>query len=139
MAQNVRDVMTADPLLLQKDATVTEAAMAMKGQDIGDVLVMDGEQLFGIVTDRDITVRCVAESKDPQTTRLGDIASTDLTTCEPGHDVHQAVEAVSQKAIRRLPVIENGKPVGIVSIGDLAEDRDPESALADVSAAPANT
>lgn len=139
MAQNVRDVMTADPLLLQKDATVTEAAMAMKGQDIGDVLVMDGERLFGIVTDRDITVRCVAESKDPQATRLGAIASTDLTTCEADHEVHQAVEAVSEKAIRRLPVIENGKPVGILSLGDLAEDRDPESALADVSAAPANT
>lgn len=138
MAQNMRDVMTADPLLLQKDATVTEAALAMKGQDIGDVLVMDGEQLFGIVTDRDITVRCVAESKDPQATQLGDIASTDLTTCEPDHEVQQAVKAVSEKAIRRLPVIENGKPVGIVSLGDLAEHRDPESALADVSEAPPN-
>lgn len=138
MVQNVRDVMTADPLLLQKDASVTEAALAMKGQDIGDVLVMDGEQLFGIVTDRDITIRCVAESKDPQATQLGDIASTDLTTFAPDHDVDQAVKAVSNEAIRRLPVVENGKPVGIVSLGDLAEERDPDSALADVSEAPAN-
>lgn len=138
MAQTVRDVMTPYPLLLQKDATVTEAALAMKGQDIGDVLVMDGEQLFGIVTDRDITVRCVAESKDPKATQLGEIASRDLTTCEPDHEVRQAVEAVRDRAVKRLPVVENGAPVGIVSLGDLAENRDPDSALADVSAAPPN-
>lgn len=139
MAQTVRDVMTADPLVLQKNSTVTEAALAMKGQDIGDVLVMDGENLFGILTDRDITVRCVAESKDPQATQLGDIASTDLVTCEPDQDVQQAVKAVSNEAIRRLPVVENGDPVGILSLGDLAKKRDPDSALADVSEAPANT
>lgn len=139
MAQTVRDVMTADPLVLQKDATVTEAALAMKGQDIGDVLVMDGENLFGILTDRDIAVRCVAESKDPQATQLADIASTGLVTCEPDQDVQQAVKAVSNEAIRRLPVVENGDPVGILSLGDLAEERDPDSALADVSEAPANT
>jgi CBS domain-containing protein len=112
----------------------------MRANDIGDVIVVDDNgKLTGIVTDRDIVVRVVAEGRDPRATRLGDIASRELTVLAPDDPVERAVELMRERAIRRLPVVEQGKPVGIVSIGDLALDRDPDSALADISAAPPNT
>lgn len=138
MAQKIRDLMTPDPLVLQKDASVAEAAKSMKQRDIGDVLVMDGDRLCGIVTDRDIVIRTLAEGKDPKGTPLGEMCSQDLVTVPSDASVEDAVEAVRDRAIRRLPVVDNGRPVGIVSLGDLAMDRDPQSALAQVSAAPPN-
>lgn len=138
MAQTVRDVMTPDPIMLQQDSTVAEAAMAMKGRDIGDVLVCEGERLYGILTDRDIVIRVLAEGKDPKATKLGDVASTDLVTISPDDKVDDAVRAVRDRAIRRLPVLEDGRPCGVVSLGDLAVEKDPKSALAEVSAAPPN-
>jgi CBS domain-containing protein len=119
---------------------VREAAEAMRANDIGDVVVVDDNgKLSGILTDRDIVVRVVAEGRDPRTTRIGDIASRDLTAVSPDDPVDRAVQLMRDKAIRRLPAVDKGKPVGIVSIGDLALDRDPGSALADISAAPPNT
>lgn len=138
MAQKLRNVMTADPLLLQKTSTIDEAALAMKGQDIGDVLVMDGDDLCGILTDRDIVVRAVAEGRNPKEAKVGDIASTGLATLSPDDPVSDAVEILRERAVRRIPIVENGTPVGIVSLGDLAVERDNQSALADISAAPAN-
>ncbi len=111
----------------------------MRDQDIGDVIVLDdGDQLCGIVTDRDIAVRVVAEGRNPQEVKVGQICSRDLTTVSPNDDVGAAVKLMSQKAIRRVPVVDKGRPVGIVSIGDLAVDRDPDSALADISSAKPN-
>lgn len=139
MAQHVRDVMTPDPIFLQKDATVAEAANTMKQRDIGDILVCDAEELYGIVTDRDIVIRVLAEGKDPEGTTVGEIASTDLATIGPDDKVDDAVKTVRDRAIRRLPVVDStGPAVGIVSIGDLALEKDPNSALADISAAPPN-
>lgn len=139
MAQKLRDVMTDSPRTLDVGATVQEAARAMLDDDIGNVIVVDGDTVCGIVTDRDIAIRAVAKSKDPAKTRIGDICSTDLTTLSPDDSEEDAVRLMREKALRRLPVVENGKAVGIVSIGDLALDLDRESALADISAAPANT
>ena len=140
MAERIRDVMTTNPETLPESTTVREAAEAMRANDIGDVVVVDDNgQLSGILTDRDIVVRVVAEGRDPRTTRIGDIASRDLTAVSPDDPVDRAVQLMRDKAIRRLPAVDKGKPVGIVSIGDLALDRDPGSALADISAAPPNT
>jgi CBS domain-containing protein len=140
MAECIRDVMTTNPETLPESTTVREAAEAMRANDIGDVVVVDDNgQLSGILTDRDIVVRVVAEGRDPRTTRIGDIASRDLTAVSPDDPVDRAVQLMRDKAIRRLPAVDKGKPVGIVSIGDLALDRDPGSALADISAAPPNT
>ena len=138
MATTIRDVMTPHPTTLSKTSSVLEAARAMRKADIGDVVVLDGAQICGILTDRDIVVRAIAEGHDPPSTRLADICSQDLTTVAPTDSVDRAVQLMSQKAIRRLPVVENGKPVGIVSIGDLARERDPQSALGDISTAPPN-
>ena len=140
MAECIRDVMTTNPQTLPESTTVREAAEAMRANDIGDVVVVDDNgKLSGILTDRDIVVRVVAEGRDPRTTRIGDIASRDLTAVSPDDPVDRAVQLMRDKAIRRLPAVDKGKPVGIVSIGDLALDRDPGSALADISAAPPNT
>ena len=140
MAERIGDVMTTNPQTLPESTTVREAAEAMRANDIGDVVVVDDNgKLSGILTDRDIVVRVVAEGRDPRATRIGDIASRDLTAVSPDDPVDRAVQLMRDKAIRRLPAVDKGKPVGIVSIGDLALDRDPGSALADISAAPPNS
>lgn len=138
MAQQIRDIMTDSPVTLGSDTTVAQAAEQMRRNGTGDVLVVDGSTLRGIVTDRDIVVRVLAEQRDPARTTLGEICSGELATVRPDDDVARAIEIVRDRAVRRIPVVDNGRPVGIVSIGDLALERDPDSALADVSAAPTN-
>jgi CBS domain-containing protein len=140
MAERIRDVMTTNPQTLPESTTVREAAETMRANDIGDVVVVDDDgKLSGILTDRDIVVRVVAEARDPRATRIGDIASRELTAVSPDDPVERAVQLMRERAIRRLPAVDRNKVVGIVSIGDLALDRDPDSALADISAAPPNS
>ena len=138
MAQEVREVMTRDPITLQANATLVEAARQMRDADVGDVIVMDGGRLKGIVTDRDITIRGVASGKDPNRSTLAEVCSPRLVTIPADRPVEEAVTLMRENAVRRLPVVEGDKPVGVVSIGDLAVDRDPRSALADISAAEPN-
>jgi CBS domain-containing protein len=138
MAQSIRDVMTAHPITLPATSSVVDAARAMRDSDIGDVIVVENGQICGMVTDRDITVRGVAEGRNISSLTLGDICSRQLTTLSPTDSVDDAVLLMREKALRRLPVVEGGKPVGIVSLGDLAVTKDPHSALGNISAAPAN-
>jgi CBS domain-containing protein len=138
MSQNVRSVMTKNPVSLPGTSSVLEAARAMRDANIGDVIVVENNQVCGIVTDRDIVVRAVAEARDPYNITLGDICSHALTTIAPTDSVDKAVQLMRDKALRRLPVVEKGQAVGIVSLGDLAVERDPESVLGDISAAPPN-
>jgi CBS domain-containing protein len=119
--------------------TVLEAARAMRDAEIGDVIVVNSQNtLKGIVTDRDIAVRSVAENRDPSQTTLLNICSESLTVLSPSDGISDAVRVMREHALRRLPVVDGGTPVGIVSLGDLAVFRDPDSVLADISAAPAN-
>ena len=136
MKQQVRDVMTTDPITLDRDASLVEAARVMRDRGIGDVIVVEGEDAEGIVTDRDIVIRGVAEGADPNTTRLGQVVSGDLTSVAPDDPVERAIELMREKAVRRLPVLEGGKPVGVVSLGDLAIQQDADSVLADISDEP---
>ena len=138
MAQTIRDVMTAHPITFPATSSLVEAARAMRDSDIGDVIVVENGRLCGVVTDRDITVRGVAEGHDVSSLTLGDICSRQLTTLSPMDRVEDAVRLMREKALRRLPVVEGGKPVGIVSLGDLAVTHDPHSALGNMRAAPAN-
>lgn len=138
MAEQIRDVMTEDLVALPVDATVVEASREMDRRDIGDVLVVEGERLVGMVTDRDIVVRAVAQGRDPNEIRLRDIATTDIQTLSPDADLGEAVAIMRQAAVRRVPVVDGERPVGIVSIGDLAIEVDEGSALADISAAEPN-
>jgi CBS domain-containing protein len=138
MAQSIRDVMTANPITLQATSSVVDAARTMRDSNIGNVIVVDNGRICGIVTDRDITVRGVAEGRDVSSLKLRDICSQEITTLSPTDSVDDAVRLMREKAIRRLPVVEGGKPVGIVSLGDLAVEKDPHSALGNISAAPPN-
>jgi CBS domain-containing protein len=138
MAQSIRDVMSANPITMPVASTVSEAARTMREANIGDIIVLEGDQLYGIVTDRDIVVRTVAEGRDPETATLGDICSREMTTLSPTDIVEDAVRLMRDKAIRRVPVIENGTPIGIVSLGDLAVSQDLHSTLGHISAAPPN-
>lgn len=138
MPETIREVMTPSPRTLDIRATVQEAARTMLDDDIGDVIICDGGTICGIVTDRDITVRAVAQGRDPAVTSVGDICSAEVATLSPDDSVDDAVRLIRDKAVRRVPVVEGGKPVGIVSIGDLAIDLDSRSALAEVSVAPPN-
>jgi CBS domain-containing protein len=136
MGQQVKEIMTGRPITLDRAASLADAARVMRDQGIGDVIVVEGENAEGIVTDRDIVIRGIAEGADPNTTRLGQVVSGDLTSVAPDDTVDRAIELMRDKAVRRLPVLEGGKPVGVLSIGDLAIERDPRSALADISEEP---
>jgi CBS domain-containing protein len=138
MAQTIRDVMTGDTVSLPASASLVEAAECMKQRNIGDVVVTDGGRACGIVTDRDIVVRAVAENRQADRTTLADVCSKALVTVSPTDTTDHAVRLMREQAVRRLIVMESGNVVGMVSIGDLAVDLDRESALADISAAPPN-
>jgi CBS domain-containing protein len=135
----ISDLMTSEPATLDVMNTAAEAATVMAERDVGDVIVRDGEQVCGIVTDRDIVVRAVAENRNPVTVPLGDICSRSVVTLSPDDSVDDAVRVMSEQALRRLPVVVDGRAVGIVSLGDLAVERDRDSALGRISAAPPNT
>jgi len=138
MAQKIKDIMTGSPITLTADRPVTDAATAMKENGIGDVIVMSEGKMCGVVTDRDIVVRVIAQGREPQTTKLGDVCSRDVASVSPNDDVDRAIQIVRERAVRRVPVVDGDRPVGIISIGDLAIERDQKSALADVSAAAPN-
>jgi CBS domain-containing protein len=128
--------MTERPVTLDREASLTEAARLMRDRGIGDVIVVEGDDAEGIVTDRDIVIRGVAEGNDPNTTRVGQVISGELMSVAPDDPVDLAIRLMREGAIRRLPVLDRGRPVGIVSLGDLAISRDPASALADISDEP---
>lgn len=137
--QQVKDVMSTNVVALSKDASINDAARAMSDKNIGSVVVVeDGGKLYGIVTDRDLVVRGLAQSLEPQSTRLEQVCSADVAQLRPDDRVDDAIRLMGEKAIRRVPVIDKGKPIGIVSLGDLAVERDRSSALGTISAAPAN-
>ncbi|BCB79183.1 CBS domain-containing protein [Phytohabitans flavus] len=139
MAEKVRELMTPHPVTLAPDASLAAAAKQMRAKDIGDVLVVGGDgRLRGIVTDRDIIVRVLAEERDVSSTTIGEICSPDLAVIGPDDDSDQAVQMMRQRAVRRIPVVDRGELVGVLSLGDMAIERDPRSALADISVAHEN-
>lgn len=134
--RKVRDIMSAAPVCMAPGESVSAAARAMKQHGIGTILVLTDGSLSGLVTDRDITVRVLAEDRDPQTTRVGDICSSELVVLDPDDDLVQAARLVRDRAVRRIPVLRDGTPVGVVSVGDLALEKDAMSVLSGVSCAP---
>jgi CBS domain-containing protein len=137
--QTVQDVMTTNVVYLPSETTLAEAARTMREQDIGDVVVADGPALTGLVTDRDIVVRAVAERFDPASTTIGEIVTKDLVTVRPDDSIQAAALLMRDNAVRRVLVCDDEKGlVGIVSIGDLAEQIDPESVLGGISKASPN-
>jgi CBS domain-containing protein len=131
--------MTRNPVTVPADATIVDAARLMRDRDIGPLIVVDSDRVQGIVTDRDIVVRAVADGRDPSSVTIGEVCSEDVETISPDEPISDAVRRMEQRDVRRLPVVEGGRPVGIVSMGDLAVEGDlPSSSLADISAATPN-
>jgi len=137
-ALTVNDIMTREVVRLQVDATLHEAARVMRSRDIGDVVVVDKDRLVGVVTDRDIVVRAVAEGMAPDQATLGSVVSRDPVTVRPDAPAQDAALLMRDHAVRRLPVCDESGLVGIVSLGDLAVDVDPNSVLGGISAAAPN-
>ena len=133
MATKMRDIMSPAPVSMAATEPVSAAARAMKERGIGTVLVMTDGRLNGLVTDRDIAVRVLAENRDPAATRVGDICSTELAVLGPDDDVEQAAQLVRERAVRRIPIVQDGTVVGVVSLGDLALERDREFVLSQVA------
>jgi len=120
MANSVRDAMTADPRSIGKSVSVVEAAQLMREQDIGSLPITDDERLVGMITDRDITMRVVAEAADPNATSVEDVYSRDLVSVAPDNDLEEALGLMARHQVRRLPVVEDGRLVGIVAQADIA-------------------
>jgi CBS domain-containing protein len=135
--REVREVMTALPETVTPDTTIAEAARFMAEGDIGNVLVTEGPRgrVVGIVTDRDITIRAIASGMDPATTPVVKIMSGPPTTVAPTDTVHEAIARMRSANVRRLPVVEDGTAIGVVSLGDLSLETDTGPALADISTA----
>jgi CBS domain-containing protein len=135
----IREVMTPNPVIIGPERTISEAAELMRDHAIGDVIVADESARIGVLTDRDIVVRVLAEGLDPHDTTAGQVCSANTVTVAPEDSIADAVQRMRDAAVRRLPVTEDGRVIGIVSLGDLAIERDEESALADISAAEPNS
>ena len=119
MAKSIRDAMTEDPRSIGAAESVVDAARLMREEQIGSLPITDDEQLLGMITDRDITTRVVSEA-DPKTTPVGDVCSRDVISVEADNDHEEALALMARHQVRRLPVVENGRLVGIVAQADIA-------------------
>ena len=120
MALKVRDTMTGSPRSIDASTSVVEAAQLMREGHIGSLPITADEQLVGMITDRDIAMRVVAEAADHTNTSVGDVSSRDVVTVEPDEDLDEALQLMARHQVRRLPVVENGRLVGIVAQADIA-------------------
>jgi CBS domain-containing protein len=120
MGTSINEVMTSDVRACEPNATVVEAAKLMAKEDIGPIPVVEEGRLVGLITDRDIVVRVIAERRDPKTTTVGEIASRDLVTVSPDEDLDEALKLLAEHQVRRLPVVDGDRLVGIVAQADIA-------------------
>lgn len=132
----VKDAMSTRLETVDANASPVEAARRMRDANVGDVLVTENGRLRGIVTDRDLVVRCMAEQASDG--KVGELCSSDLVTISPDDDLQRARALMTERAVRRLPVTDGDTAVGILALGDLALELDPRSALGGISAAPSN-
>ena len=122
MSKSVREAMTSNPCAIDADKPVAYAAKMMTDEDVGLAPIVEGERLIGTVTDRDIVTRVIAEGRDPQSTPVREIASTDLVTVDPQQQLDEALGLMARHQVRRLPVVEeDGRLVGVVAQADVAE------------------
>ncbi len=125
MGKGIREVMTSNPRTIGADELVAEAAKLMRDEDVGLAPVVEGDRLVGALTDRDIAIRVVAEGKDPASTPVREVASTDVVTVDPEQDLGEALNLMAQHQVRRIPVVEqDGRLVGVVAQADVARKAD---------------
>lgn len=131
MCARVRDVMTPGPIGVDYDQSIGEAARVMRDWGVGAVLVVRDGSLYGLVTDRDLVVRAIAEGKRPDEP-VGPLSSSDLIGVDADADTGVAARLMRDHAVRRLPVLEDGQVTGIVTLGDLSIPDGPALELADI-------
>jgi len=124
MGKSIRELMSSNPCAIEADKPVAYAAKMMKQEDVGLAPVVEGDRLIGTLTDRDIVVRVVAEGKDPEEVAVREVASTDVVTVDPQQDLADALQLMASKQVRRLPVVEDGRLVGVVAQADVAREAD---------------
>ncbi|MFD7712546.1 CBS domain-containing protein [Streptomyces sp. NPDC059785] len=129
MARQVRDVMTVNPFSVGPDTPAHRVAVLMRDERVAAVLVTDDGRLRGLVTDRDLTVRILAAGGDVSARTVAEACGTELTSVAPEDDVDRALLLMRAKELRRLPVIDNGRPVGIIALDDLDDGREPAPAV----------
>jgi CBS domain-containing protein len=127
MAKKIKESMSSNPRTIDADKSVAAAAKMMKDEDVGLAPIVDGDKLVGTVTDRDIATRVVAAGKDPESTKVKEIATKDVVTVDPDQDLEEAVRLMAQHQVRRLPVVEEGgRLVGVLAQADVAQDASSE-------------
>jgi CBS domain-containing protein len=125
MAKSIREAMTSNPCSIDADKSVAYAAKMMRDEDVGIAPVVEGDRLVGVLTDRDIAVRVVAEGRDPQQVKVGEVASREVVTLDPDQDLDEALRLMASHQVRRLPVVEeDGRLVGVVAQADVAREGD---------------
>jgi CBS domain-containing protein len=106
MGQSIKDVMTSDPCTIDADKSVAYAAKMMRDEDVGLAPIVEGDKLIGMLTDRDIAIRVVAEGKDPNQVTVREVASNQVVTIDPQQDLSEALRIMAKHQVRRLPVVE---------------------------------
>lgn len=119
----VSEIMTTRVVSVEPGASVKDAAVLMNKHNIGAVPVVENGSMKGVVTDRDIVLRCVSEGRDPQSLHVSDICSSGAVSVGPAQSVSDALRIMSTEQVRRLPVMENGKLLGVVTLADIARER----------------
>ena len=121
MHQSIREAMTSNPTIVEPDTTAAEAARTMKSEDVGSLPIVEDGRLVGVVTDRDLAIRILAEDRGADTP-VGEIASRDVVTADPEQSLEEAARLMAEHQVRRLPVTEeDGKLVGILAQADVAQ------------------
>jgi CBS domain-containing protein len=125
MGQSIRDVMTSNPCSIDAEKSVAYAAKMMKEEDVGLAPIVEGDKLVGMLTDRDIAIRVVAEGRNPDQTKVREVASNQVVTIDPQQDLDEALRIMAKHQVRRLPVVEeDGRLVGVVAQADIAREGD---------------
>jgi CBS domain-containing protein len=125
MGQSIKDVMTSDPCSIDAGKSVAYAAKMMRDEDVGLAPVVEGDKLIGMLTDRDIAIRVVAEGRNPDEVKVSEVASKQVVTIDPQQDLDEALRIMAKHQVRRLPVVEeDGRLVGVVAQADVAREGD---------------
>jgi CBS domain-containing protein len=126
-ARTVQEVMTSGPTSIASDATAVEAAQRMLSQDVGSLPVVEGETLVGMITDRDLVLQVLAKDLDPNKVPVSDVCTEDPVTVRADESLDVALQRMAKEQVRRLPVVSDGRLVGILAQADVARNANAES------------
>lgn len=127
MGKKISEAMTSDTCAIDAEKSVQYAAQMMRDEDVGFAPIVENDRMVGALTDRDIAIKVVAEGRDPQTTTVLDVASKALVTIEPNEDLDEALKLMAQHQLRRIPVVDGARLVGVIAQADVAREAKPKT------------